>query len=193
LSTQIQQILLSFQGQASSILFWIRPSTLGGSTDYGLAQLEENVELAQIISLTNDKGQNATSQNMPARISSEIFVNEFYPELFLINLIYLLPFLLQPRQSTHDGSDIGYLTMNGNNVSTLQTSAAAANGPYSLVVIEQDNLQLLESLLGKEMDITSLTFHPTLETYHQEHKILLKQLVEYLFFQLISLQTLYSS
>jgi len=52
---------------------------LGGSTDYGLAQLEENVQLSQIISLNNDKGQNATSQNMPARISSEIFVNEFYP------------------------------------------------------------------------------------------------------------------
>jgi len=118
LSTQIQQILLSFQGQASSILFWIRPSTLGGSTDYGLAQLEENVELAQIISLTGDKGQNARSQNMPARISSEIFVNKFYPGLFLSNLIYLLPFSLQPRQSTHNGSDIGYLNMNGNNVLT---------------------------------------------------------------------------
>jgi len=117
LSTQIQQILLS--GQASSILFWIRPSTLGGSTDYGLAQLEENVELAQIISLTDDKGQNAMSQNMPARISSEIFVNKFYPGSFLSNLIYLLPFLLQPRQSTHDGLDIGYLTMNGSNVLTL--------------------------------------------------------------------------
>jgi len=63
-STQIKQILSSFQGQASSI----RPS---GSVDLGLALLEENVELAQIISLTNDKGQNATYQNMPARISSE--------------------------------------------------------------------------------------------------------------------------
>jgi len=39
LSTQIQQILLSFQGQASSILFWIRPSTLGGSTDLVMALL----------------------------------------------------------------------------------------------------------------------------------------------------------
>jgi len=82
--------------------------------------------------LTDDKG---TSQNMPARISSKIFVNKFYPGLFLSNYVYLLPFSLQPRQSTHDGSDIGYLTMNGNNILTLQTSAAAANGPYSLVVI----------------------------------------------------------
>jgi hypothetical protein len=34
-STQFQQILTSFQGEASSILFWIRPSSLGNSTDYG--------------------------------------------------------------------------------------------------------------------------------------------------------------
>jgi len=147
-STQIQQILLSFQGQASSILFWIRPSTLGGSTDYSLAQLEENVELAQIISLTNDEGYNTTSQNMPARISSEIFVNEFYPGSFLSNLIYLLLFSLQPRQSTHDGSDISYLTMNGNNVLTLQTLAAAANGPYSLDVIVRTQAFLTKDQQG---------------------------------------------
>jgi len=61
-------IIISRTGKLLSILFWIRPSTLGGSTGYGLAQLEEKVELAQIISLTDDKGQNATSQNMPARI-----------------------------------------------------------------------------------------------------------------------------
>jgi len=77
--------------------------------------------------------ENATSQNMPA----EIFVNEFYPGLFLSNDVYLLPFSLKPRQSCHDGSDIGYLTLNGNNALTLQMSASASNGPYSLVVRTQ--------------------------------------------------------
>jgi len=66
----------------------------------------------------------------------------------LSNLIYLFPFSLQPRQSTHDGSDIGYLTMNGNNVLTLQTSAAGANGPYSLVVIVGTQAFLTEDQQG---------------------------------------------
>jgi len=33
---QFQTILASLQGEASSIMFWIRPSSQGGSTDYGL-------------------------------------------------------------------------------------------------------------------------------------------------------------
>jgi len=62
--------------------------------DLLITVLEENVELAQIISLADDEGQNATSQNMPARISSEIFVNKFYPGSFLSNLIYLFTILV---------------------------------------------------------------------------------------------------
>jgi len=104
--------------------------------------------LAQIISLTNNKGQKATPQNMPAKISSEIFVNKFYPGLLLSNYIYLLPFSLQPGQSSHDGADIGYLTMNGNNTLTLQTSAAASNGPYSLVVIVRTQAFLTKDQQG---------------------------------------------
>ncbi len=42
---------------------------------------------------------------------------------------------MQPRQSTADGSDIGYLKLNGNNVLTLQTGPAGTEGPYSLIVI----------------------------------------------------------
>jgi len=107
--------------------------------------------LAQIISLTDDKGQNATSQNMSARISSEIFVNKFYPGSSLSNYVYLLPFSLQSRQSCHDGSDIGYLTLNGNNAITLQTSAAASNGPSSLVVIVRTQAFLTKDQQGNSM------------------------------------------
>jgi len=53
-STQIQQILSSFQGQASFISFWIRPSTLGGSTNYSLSSLEENVELSHLFCFSLD-------------------------------------------------------------------------------------------------------------------------------------------
>jgi len=39
---QFQTILTSLQGEARSIMFWIRLSSQGGSTDYGLGLLEEN-------------------------------------------------------------------------------------------------------------------------------------------------------
>jgi len=41
--TQFQTILTLLQGEATSIIFWIRPSSQGGSTDYGLGLLEEPV------------------------------------------------------------------------------------------------------------------------------------------------------
>jgi len=52
--TQFQTILTSLQGEATSLMFWIRPSSQGGSNHYGLGLLEENLELSQVNYITDD-------------------------------------------------------------------------------------------------------------------------------------------
>jgi len=54
--TQFQTILTLLQGEASSIMFWIRPSSQGGSPDYGLGLLKKNLELSQVNYITDDSG-----------------------------------------------------------------------------------------------------------------------------------------
>jgi len=51
--TQFQTILTSLQGEATCIMFWIRPSSQGGLTYYGLGLLEENLELSQVNHITD--------------------------------------------------------------------------------------------------------------------------------------------
>jgi len=100
--TQFQTILTSLQGEASSIMFWIRPSSQGGLTDYGLGLLEENLELSQVNYITDDSGL-AIFQSLPERFCRRFFIADHYPGSFRSNVIYMLPFSLQPCLSAADG------------------------------------------------------------------------------------------
>jgi len=60
----------------------------------------------------------------------------------------MLPFSLQCRLSAADGSDIGHLNLNNNNVLTLTSGGAGANDPYSLVVFVKTAAFLTEDSSG---------------------------------------------
>jgi len=60
----------------------------------------------------------------------------------------VLPFSLQPCLSATDGSDIGHLNLNNNNILTLTSGAAGTNGPYSLVVFVKTAAFLTEDSSG---------------------------------------------
>jgi len=91
-------------------MFWIRPSSQGSLTDYGLGLLEENLELSQVNYITDDSSL-AISQRLPERFCRRFFIADHYPGSFRSNVIYMLPFSLQPQLSTADGSYIGYLNL----------------------------------------------------------------------------------
>jgi len=61
--TQFQTILTSLQGEATSIMFWIRPSSQGGSTDSDIGHLNLNNNNNNILTLTSggtaDNGPNS--------------------------------------------------------------------------------------------------------------------------------------
>jgi len=128
-STQFQTILTSLQREATSIMFWIRPSSQGGLTDYGLGLLEENLELSQVNYITDESGL-AMFQSLPERFCRKFFIADHYPGSFRSNVVYMLPFSLQPCLSSADGSYIGHLNLNNNNVLTVTSGAAGTNGPY---------------------------------------------------------------
>jgi len=73
---------------------------------------------------------------------------DHYPGSFRSNVVYMLPFSLQPRLSAADGSDIGHLNLNNNNVLTLTSGAAGTNSPYSLVVFVKTAAFLTEDSMG---------------------------------------------
>jgi len=89
--TQFQTILTSLQGEATSVMFWIRPSSQGGLTDYGLGLLEENLELIQVNYITDDSGL-AIFQSLPERFCRRFFIADHYPGSFRTNFVYMLPF-----------------------------------------------------------------------------------------------------
>jgi len=128
-------------------MFWIRPSSQGGSTDYGLGLLEENLELSQVNYITDDSGL-AIFQSLPERFCRRFFIADHYLGSFRSNVVYLLPFSLQPRLSGADGSDIGHLNLNNNNNITLTSGGAGTNGPYSLVVFVKMAAFLTEDSSG---------------------------------------------
>jgi len=128
-------------------MFWIRPSSQGGSTNYGLGLLEENLELSQVNHITDGSGL-AIFQSLPERFCRRFFIADHYPGSFRSNVIYMLPFSLQPGLSSADGSDIGHLNLNNNNVLTLTSGDAGTNGPYSLVVFVKTAAFLTEDSLG---------------------------------------------
>jgi len=99
--TQFQTILTLLEGEASSIMFWIRPSSQGGSTDYGLGLLEENLELSQVNYITDDSGL-AIFQSLPERFCRSFFTADHYPGSFRSSIVYMLPFSLQPQLSAKD-------------------------------------------------------------------------------------------
>jgi len=82
--TQFQTILTSLQGEATSIMFWIRPSSQGRSTNYCLSLLE----------LTDESGL-AILQGLPERFCRRFFIGDHYPGSFRSNIVYMLPFSLQ--------------------------------------------------------------------------------------------------
>jgi len=145
--TQFQTILTLLQGEGTSIMFWIRPSSQGGSADYGLSLLEENLELSQVNYITDDSGL-AIFQILPERFCRSFFIADHFPGSFRSNVVYILPFSLQPQLSAADGSDIGYLTLNNNNVLMLTSGASGTNGPYSLVVFVKTAAFLTEDSMG---------------------------------------------
>jgi len=119
--TQFQTILTLLQGEASSIMFWIRLISQGSSTDYSL--LEENLELSQVNYITDDSSL-AIFQSLPERLCRRFFIADHYPVSFRSNIVYMLPFSLQPCLSSADGSDFGHLNLNNNNILTLTSGAA---------------------------------------------------------------------
>jgi len=143
--TQFQTTLTLLQGELS-IMLWIRPSSQGGSTDYGLGPLEENLGLSQVNYITDDSGL-AIFQSLPERFCRRFFIADHFPGSFRSNVVHLLPFSLQPGLSATDGSDIGHLTLNNNNL-TLTSGAAGSNGPYSLVVFVKTAAFLTEDSMG---------------------------------------------
>jgi len=79
--TQFQTILTSLQGEATTIMFWIRPSSQGGLTDYGLGLLEENLELSQVNYIMDDSGL-AIFQSLPERFCRRFFIADQHPGSF---------------------------------------------------------------------------------------------------------------
>jgi len=67
------------------------------------------------------------------RFCRRFFIADHYPGSFRSNIVYMLPFSLQPGISAADGSDIGHLNLNTNNILTL-TSGAGTSLSYSFVV-----------------------------------------------------------
>jgi len=93
---QLIHIITSLQGEATIIMFWIRPSSQGGSTDYGLGLLQENLELSQVNYITDESGL-AILQSLPERFCRRFFIADHFPGSFRSNVVYMLPFSLQPR------------------------------------------------------------------------------------------------
>lgn len=133
-NTQFQTILTSLQGEITSLIFWIRPSTQGGLTNYGLSLLEENLELSQVNYITDDQGL-SIFQSLDEIFCRKFFPADHYPGGFRDNICYIFSFSLQLRLSSMNGSDVGHLGMNNNNVLMLTSGSAGSNGPYSLVVL----------------------------------------------------------
>jgi len=124
-------------------MFWIRPSSQGGSTDYGLGLLEENFELSQVNYITDDSGL-AIFQRDSVEGSSSLIIIQGHLEVTLF--IYYLS--LSSLDSAADGSDIGHLNLNNNNNLTLTNGAAGTNGPYNLVVFVKTAAFLIEDSMG---------------------------------------------
>jgi len=82
--------------------------------------------------ITDDSGL-AIFQSLPERFCRRFFIADHYPGSFRSNVVYMLPFSLQPGLSA-DVSDIGHLNLNNSNSLMLTSGAAGSNGPYSLVV-----------------------------------------------------------
>jgi len=70
--TQFQTILTLLQGEGTSFMFRIRPSSQGGLTDYDLGRVEANLELSQVNYITDDSGL-SIFQSLPES-SREILV-----------------------------------------------------------------------------------------------------------------------
>jgi len=83
--TQFQTILTLFQGEATSIMLWIRPSSQGGSTNYGLSLLEENLGLIQVNYIMDDSGL-AIFQSLPERFCRKFFIADHYLGSFRRNI-----------------------------------------------------------------------------------------------------------
>jgi len=77
-----------------------------------------------------DKSGLAIFQSLPERYCRRFFIADHYPGSFRSNVVYMLPFSLQPCLSSADGSYIGHLNLNNNNVLTVTSGAAGTNGPY---------------------------------------------------------------
>jgi len=97
--------------------------------------------------ITEDSGL-AIFQSLPERFCRRFFIADHYPGSFRSNVVYMLPFSLQPQPSAADGSDIGHLNLNNNNVLTLTSGAAGTYGPYSLTVFLKTPAFLTEDSLG---------------------------------------------
>jgi len=143
---QFQTILTSLQGEATSIMFYITPSSQGGSTNYGLSLLEENLELSLVNYITDDSGL-AIFHSLPERFCRRLFIADHFPGSFRSNAVYMLPFSLQPYLSSADGSDIRHLNLN-NNILTLTSGAPGTNGPYCLRVFVKTAAFLMEDCQG---------------------------------------------
>jgi len=140
--TQFQTILTSLQEEASSIMK--TKLSQCGYTDYSLGLLEENLELSQVNYITDDSGL-AIFQSLPERFCRRFFIADHYPGSFRSNVIYMLPFSLQPRLSA---TDIGHLNLNNNKVLNLTSGAAGTSGPYILLVFVKTAAFLAEDSSG---------------------------------------------
>ena len=134
-NTQIQQLLQGMNGECSSLFFFIRPSLLNGSTQYGSNVLENTIQISQISQLTDEYGSNALTQNLDEIIPRVLYPLDLYPGSFRNYYLYVIPFALQPHLASSKSSDIGYLKINGNNLLVLTTGAApSVPGPYKLFI-----------------------------------------------------------
>jgi len=133
-STAYQQVLNSIQGKVSSLMFLIRPSTIG-TTNYGLDQIENCLQIAQITQLTDSNGTNSlngTIYEYWARVMT-LLLHEFKGSFRTTNC-YCIPWTFEPRLSSTNGKDTGTLEFNGSNYLNF-ISAAASTVNMNLVVM----------------------------------------------------------
>jgi len=112
-----------------------------------LGLLEENLELSQVNYIT-DENSLSIFQSLPERFCRRFFVSGHYLWPFRSNVVYMLPFSLQPQLSAADGLDIEHLNLNNNNNLSLTNGAAGTNGPYSLLVFVKTAAFLTEDYMG---------------------------------------------
>jgi len=112
-----------------------------------LGLLEENLELSQVNYIT-DENSLSIFQSLPERFCRRFFVSGHYLWSFRSNVVYMLPFSLQPQLSAADGSDIEHLNLNNNNNLSFTNGAAGTNGTYSLLVLVKTAAFLTEDYMG---------------------------------------------